>query len=446
MKKIFGRKDKSDRGSPAPQDENPYARQPAEDPYANSPAPNSNYQSNRPMGLPSGPRPGGGGGGLPRGPAAGRAGPAPGAPGPGGPPPPYSSPQPNNRAPPPQQQSSGYGNDRFGAQGGYGGNRYDNGGAPSDNKQPRGGPQRQGGYGGLGSLDDDNRAGLFNDYKPPAARQAPGGYGGSSAGYGGGSQSGPGGYGGSQSGGNGGYGGYGEDRELTEEEQQEMAVQDIKREIIDTQKATIASGQRSMQLVGAGTESAMNIAQALARQREHLDNAERNIDNSSVHNRIAKEQTKRLDKLNGSMFIPSGLNKKKLAELDERTKISEQEEMRARDEARTGAYKGRQRMDGMMQDLQKPTTLGAGKTNRSRREEFKFEDDDGEQEANNEEIDNQVDEISRGVSALHGAARMINEELEDQIRQVGRITDKSERANDEVRRNHTNLQRAARMN
>jgi hypothetical protein len=67
---------------------------------------------------------------------------------------------------------------------------------------------------------------------------------------------------------------------LTEEEQQEMAVQDIKREIIDTQKATIASGQRSMQLVGAGTESAMNIAQALARQREHLDNAERNIDNS----------------------------------------------------------------------------------------------------------------------------------------------------------------------
>jgi hypothetical protein len=145
---------------------------------------------------------------------------------------------------------------------------------------------------------------------------------------------------------------------------------------------------------------------------------------SAVHNRIAKEQTKRLDKLNGSMFIPSGLNKKKLAELDERTRISEQEEMRARDEARAGAYQGRQRMDGMMQDLQKPTTLGAGKANRSRREEFKFEDDDGEQEANNEEIDNQIDEISRGVSALHGAARMINEELEDQIRQVGRITDK----------------------
>jgi hypothetical protein len=124
------------------------------------------------------------------------------------------------------------------------------------------------------------------------------------------------------------------------------------------------------------------------------------------------------------MFIPSGLNKKKLAALDEQTKLSEQEEMRARDEARQGAYNGRMRMDGMMQDLQKPTTLGAGKANRSRREEFKFEDDDGEQEANNEEIDDQIDQISRGVSALHGAARMINAELEDQIQQVGRITDK----------------------
>jgi len=428
MKKLFGKKDKSDRGSPASQDDNPYARQPAEDPYAKSPAPSSNYQPNRPVGLPSGPRPGAGGGGLPSGPAAGRA--------PNGPPPPYSgAPRPNNRGPAPPQ-NSGYSNDRFGATGGYGGNRYDNGGAPFDNKQPRGGPQRQGGYGGLGSLDDDNRAGLFNDYKPPAARQTPS--------YGSGpdesSQSGSG-------GGGGGYGGYGEDRELTEEEQQEMAVQDVKKEIIDTQKATIASGQRSMQLVGAGTESAMNIAQSLARQREHLDNAERNIDNSSVHNRIAKEQTRRLDRLNGSMFVPTGLsNKKKLAALDEQTKVSEQEEMRARDEARTGAYKGRMRMDGVMQDLQRPTTLGAGKANRSRREEFKFEDDDGEQEANNEEIDNQIDQISLGVSALHSAAMMINEEVNDQISQVERITEKSERANDQVRRNHTNLNRAARMN
>jgi len=124
------------------------------------------------------------------------------------------------------------------------------------------------------------------------------------------------------------------------------------------------------------------------------------------------------------MFRPTGLNKKKLEALDEQTRLSEQEEMRARDEARRGAYQGRQRMDGVMQDLQKPTQLGASKANRSRREEFKFEDDDGEQEANNEEIDNQIDQIAAGVSMLHGAARVINEELEDQIRQVDRITEK----------------------
>ncbi|KAK1754918.1 hypothetical protein QBC47DRAFT_382169 [Echria macrotheca] len=434
MKKLFGKKDKSDRGSPAPQDENPYARQPAEDPYAKSPAPsfssNNSAQSNRPMGLPSGPRPGGAGG-LPR-------GPAPGA-GYGGPPPPYSgTPQQGGRGPAPAPaQNSGYGNDRYGASGGYGGNRYDNGGAPFDNKQPGQSynpPQRQGGYGGLGGGDDDRRGDLFNNYKPPAARQNNW-------------DSGPGGASQSESAG-GEYGGYGEQRELTEEEQEEMQVQDIKREIINTQKETIASGGRSMQLIGAGTESAMNIAMSLARQREHLESAERNIDNASVHNRIAKEQTRRLDKLNGSMFRPTGLsNKKKLAELDERTRLSEQEEMKARDEARRGAYQGRMRMEGVMQDLQqqRPSQLGASKANRSRREEFKFEDDDGEQEANNEEIDQLTDQIAAGVTMLNSAARVINAELEDHNRIVERLTEKSENAHNQVRRNHVELERAARL-
>ena len=124
------------------------------------------------------------------------------------------------------------------------------------------------------------------------------------------------------------------------------------------------------------------------------------------------------------MFRPTGLSKKKLDILDAEREAAEKAEIAARDEARKGAYTGRMRMDGVMQDLQRPTQLGAAKGSRSRREEFKFEDDDGEQEANNEEIDNQIDEISAGVSMLHGAARVINEELEDQIRQVDRITGK----------------------
>src|SRR5205085_1174038 len=107
-----------------------------------------------------------------------------------------------------------------------------------------------------------------NNYKPPAARQNNSW------------DSGPDGPSQSESSG-GAYGGYGEERELTEEEREEMQVQDIKREIINTQKETIASGGRSMQLIGAGTESAMNIAMSLARQREHLESAERNIDNAS---------------------------------------------------------------------------------------------------------------------------------------------------------------------
>ena len=124
------------------------------------------------------------------------------------------------------------------------------------------------------------------------------------------------------------------------------------------------------------------------------------------------------------MFRPAGLSKKKLAEIDEQTQLSEKEEMKARDEARQGAYRGRMRMDGVMQDLQKPQQLGVGKANRSRREEFKFEDDDGEQEQNNQEIDDITDQLAAGVSLLNGAAKAINAELEDQLNQVDRITEK----------------------
>ncbi|KAK0731846.1 hypothetical protein B0H67DRAFT_679405 [Lasiosphaeris hirsuta] len=410
MKKLFGKKDK-DRSSPA-QDDNPYARQPAQDPYANAPAPYQQQQPPRTMGLPSGPR-AGAPVGLPRGPAP-RAGS-------GGPPPPYSSPAPGPSYPVQQQGAGGgYGNDRFGAPAGYGGNRY------GDNKQgPNpavgGPPPRAGGYGGLGSLDDDDsRGGLFNDYKPPNARQNSGPRGGQNS-----WESGPNGPAqpGASGGGSGAYGGYGEERELTQEEQEEMQVQDIKREIIQTQQSTIQSGSRALDMLNNGTMSAANIAQALARQREHLDNAEGNIDNASVHNRIAKEQTKRLDKLNGSMFIPTGLNKKKLAALDEERMRSEQQEKLEREQARTGAYQGRMRMQGVMSDLSKPQQLGT-KTNRSRREEFKFEDDDGEQEQNNQEIDDITDRLAAGVSILHGAAKVIGDELEDQINQVDRITEK----------------------
>ncbi|KAK3341783.1 hypothetical protein B0T25DRAFT_353501 [Lasiosphaeria hispida] len=440
MKKLFGKKDK-DRSSPA-QDDNPYARQPAQDPYANAPSPyqqqqqQQQQQAPRPMGLPSGPR-AGAPVGLPRGPAP-RAGS-------GGPPPPYSSPAPGPSYPVQQQGAGGgggYGNDRFGAPAGYGGNRYgDNKQAP--NPAVGGPPPRAGGYGGLGSLDDDNsRGGLFNDYKPPNARQNSGPRGGAQNSW----ESGPNGpaQSGASGGGSGAYGGYGEERELTQEEQEEMQVQDIKREIIQTQQSTIQSGSRALDLLNNGSMSAASIAQALARQREHLDNAESNIDNASVHNRIAKEQTKRLDKLNGSMFIPTGLNKKKLEVLDEQTRQSEQREKQEREQARSGAYQGRMRMQGVMSDLSKPQQLGT-KSNRSRREEFKFEDDDGEQEQNNQEIDDITDRLAAGVSILHGAAKVIGDELEDQINQVDRITEKSERAHDQVRRNHVNLQRAARM-
>lgn len=209
---LFGRSSKN--SSPAPAADNPYAQpQPqANDPYAQDnnkyafgPSGPSPYQQAR-VGLPNGP--GAGRGGLPGGPSPSRGGygasPAPPA---------------LDRAPP--SNGSGYGAEKYGSGGGYGANRYD--GPPAETQSRYG----AGGYGGLGRTNSNEttstevqKEALFGNAKekyankpamPPSNGRPGGGYTADSTG----------------SGSQGGYGAYGEERQLTAEEEEEEDVQAV---------------------------------------------------------------------------------------------------------------------------------------------------------------------------------------------------------------------------
>ena len=199
-KALFGR---SKNKSPAPSD-NPYA-QPIPDAYTQAKI-NAGVAPPRPGGLPSGPK-----GGLPSGPKGGMP-PSRGGYGSqasmGQPPPPYGD---DNKYGPP---AGGFGAEKYGNQGGYGGDRY---GQNPYGGQPMSSPgQRKGGYGGLGGndvSDDNNRDALFGGardrVKQPSYGQGAGGYdpsqeGNQSGGYGDGPNS-------------RSYGAY-QDRQLTAEE------------------------------------------------------------------------------------------------------------------------------------------------------------------------------------------------------------------------------------
>lgn len=210
---LFGRSSKH--SSPAPAANNPYAQPPppANDPYAQDnqkyafgPSGASPYQQAR-IGLPDGP--GSGRGGLPSGPSPSRGG--------------YGA----SPTPPAVDRASaasggGYGAEKYGSGGGYGANRY--GGPPAETQSIYG----AGGYGGLARTNSNEttttevqKEALFGNAKeryankpalPPSNGRPGGGYSADSTGT---------------SDSQDGHGAYGEDRQLTAEEEEEEDVQAV---------------------------------------------------------------------------------------------------------------------------------------------------------------------------------------------------------------------------
>ncbi|KAK3336564.1 hypothetical protein B0T19DRAFT_409855 [Cercophora scortea] len=430
MKKFFSKKsEEEDRGSmfgrkksasPAPQDSNPYAQQPASDPYANSTGPSVLPPSR--TGLPSGPR----AGGLPRGPAprlAYGAPPASDSNGYGAPPPAYSgSPDP----------SSGYGNNTFGAPGGYGGNRY-NDSAPSTgsksslaSKGSQVAPRRPGGYGGLAGPDDDSPASASSSYPSPSVKQqstwnstttAPPQYTPGDT-----------------------HDGYGAPRELTAEEKEDAEAQDNKNQVNEELDGTVNTLLRTTQRATDARAMMYNTLGQLASQSDRLTNSEKNLDMAEVHNRVAKEKTKDLKRLNGSMLRPAGLSSSKQAERQQEMLAAEQREKETRESVRAEAYRNNMYVQESMQSLEKPKRLGR-KADAGNLSKYTFEDDDGTQAAKNAQIDDLQDNLADIAKDLHLGAMTIGTMVEKQNLQLDRMAGKADRVDDQVRRNRANLDR-----
>ncbi|KAI1334767.1 P-loop containing nucleoside triphosphate hydrolase protein [Xylariaceae sp. FL0016] len=386
---LFGNK----KGSSAPQSENPYAQN------------MTPYQQAR-TGLPNGPR--GGGGGLPSGPR-----------GSGG----YGAPSLNRTgsdassatAPPPysnQPAAGGYGNDRYGTASGYGDNKYASssgyGGGAS-------GAARPGGYGGMGRTNSDDtdaaRNALFSGAQERQAQRQQGGPSGSGA------------YGSSGSGSGSGYGGYGEQRELTEEEKDHEAYRDTKRQIaLDTGLSTYAR---------------------LGAQNERLHHTDQLLDTATESHRHAEAQTKKLKSLNRSMFAVHVKNpfteKRKTAEEEARIVNQNQSDRDIREASRRDKFQQNQRMEQNFAGFDKddvPSSFTRG--NQGDRSKYTLEDDSDEEgaaqlEAANEQIERDLEQMSIGVGKLKRIGQAMGDEIEHGDKLINRIGSKTDPLDDQIR-------------
>ncbi|POR35401.1 Protein transport protein SEC9 [Tolypocladium paradoxum] len=420
---LFGRK----KASPAPQSDNPYAQQGANDPYADS-AKYANvtpYQQAR-AGLGSSQRPPGGqppaGAGPGPGPGVGPGpGPGAGAAGAGGRP--VAAYGPGSHAPP----SNGYGADRYGSGGGYGSNRYNS---------PAAGARGPGGYGGFGRANDnapdENRDALFSGAQERLAQKqaspaapAPGGsY--DESGTAGGS-----------------YGGYGEQRELTAEEQEEAEYQAILSEKRQVQQESASSVSRSVQMARQANEVGQATLARLGAQGERLHNTEKNLDLAANQNKIAQDRAAELKTLNRSMFAVHVGNpftsKQRQQKADEDVLNRHRAEREQREQTRHDGYVANQRMETTFRDIN-----SAGRPRPQARKKdygkFNLDDEEGADELE-DQIDDGLNELEGQVSMMNMVGRAIGKEVETQNKQIDRIMTKSDAVDDATRMNRERLAR-----
>jgi hypothetical protein len=399
----------------------------------------SSYSSKSASGLPSGPR-----AGLPSGPR-------------GGAPPPRPGPsQPPSQQPPPSYGSSvsgGYAPNKLGSGGGYGANRYQNEQSFQQNQNApvTSQPFRPGGYGGLGRTDssstDVQRGDLFGGakdrYDPQRAKAydrtpattAPSGnlfegardrYDPQRAkaydptakpvtGYG-------------QSGASAIGSGYGEERELTQEEKEEEEVQKTKAEIRYYRDETLDSTNRSL----AHVQDALNFGQdtlgRLGHQGDRLHNADKNMDMAQNYNTSGYEKARELQSVNRSMFAVHVANpftaKKRAQARDDEVMTRHRAEKDQRETTRAAHWQEARMMENSQRignlDIQ-DEPFAKQKTS----SKYRFEESDDEEAQTKEaDIEGNLDRLLVGVQGLNHLATNTGEVIKEQNRIIDRIATK----------------------
>ncbi|KAF3055952.1 Protein transport protein sec9 [Daldinia childiae] len=403
---LFGKK-----GSPAPPSDNPYAQpQPANDPYTNDSnkyAHMTPYQQARARlpdsqvnGLPSKPSPQNG----------------------------YAAPPPRNdgnnppaTTQPPSYSSGGYSNNKYGAPSGYGENKYSN---------SNGYGARSGGYGGLGRTDsnntDTNRDALFSGARERYDQRQPNGQ----------DISGASGASGIDSGNK--YGGYGEQRELTAEEQEEVEVDDIKRQIKEERLATVGTTQNIARTADQALDVAMQTVARLGGQTERLNYTETLIDKGSFASREAEQSTKKLKSLNRSMFAVHVGNPftatKRQREIEQKALDEHRSEREIRETTRKEGYMGNQRMEATFREAEASANNHVWKKqSAAERSKYAFEDDDDDEvNAQEDEIDDNMELTARRLASINHLAHNISDIVDTQNKTIDRIGSKSDQLSDET--------------
>ncbi|KAI7158454.1 hypothetical protein D0869_05878 [Hortaea werneckii] len=327
------------------------------------------------------------------------------------------------------------GSSGYGQAGGYGSNPYGSGGSSA---QPSRGA---GGYGGLGRSNsqetmgtDAGRSALLGDAAQraqqnpsPAPQQAADP-----------SYSNAGGYESTEM-----PGGYGGAPEMTEEEQEEQEVAAIKGETKEIKREDVQRLRNARRIAEQAEMTGRDTLARLGAQGDRIHNTERNLDMASNHNRLAEEKARELRTLNRSMWavhVSNPFTKESRRRAAEDIALDKhQAERKLRDDTTQAAISSSTRHQKQNRDLNGNIIRQANSRTLADRQKYQFEADSEDDEMENE-IEESLDVLHRGAQTINKIGKNMSEEIDNQNGHLDRITDKTDRVDDQIALNRHRLQ------
>ncbi|KAF3933991.1 hypothetical protein ABW19_dt0209391 [Dactylella cylindrospora] len=338
------------------------------------------------------------------------------------------------------------GSSPYGGGGGAGSNPYGGGGGAGSNPYGGGGGAGANPYGGGGSGYGANPYG-GGDKKPQNTGAPPSG----GDPYAGGYSSGRGGYGA----GTGGYGaadGYdpndpystGNSRQMTAEQEEEEDADALKQQIRFTKQESVASTRNALRAAARAEEVGRDTLTRLGEQGEKLHDTELNIELAKNHGVVAEGQAKKLKSLNRSMFavhVSNPVGAAARADREEQAILARHQEQRAeRERIQRAGLQGRQMVAGGLQPMNQGPAGQRKKMSLAEKAKYQFEADE-EDDQMEDEIDDNLQQLSLAAGRLKGLAQATSQVVDDQKKTIDRLNDNTQAVDDQIAKNSHKLKK-----
>ncbi|KAF9901014.1 Protein transport protein S9 plasma membrane t-SNARE [Linnemannia zychae] len=249
------------------------------------------------------------------------------------------------------------------------------------------------------------------------------------------------------------YGGYGDQNQPQQGQETEEDVNRVAQQIRDTRQESVNSTRNALRALQEAEESSGRTMTQLGEQSEQLGRIERSLDSAQIHADNAQEKAGELKTVNRSMFAihiknPFNSTKKKERELEE-AKRKAAEDLARREAIRSEEYQSKQRIDAAMGNGAYGRAQGVtnnysnnGRGGPGERSAYAFENT-AEDDAHEEEIDRNLDEMSGYLARLKTSAQTMNQEVNRQNERMTGITSKTDNLHGSVTHNTALLQKIA---